>query len=1566
MFSSVKRFHFLIALLITAAGNTVARPRFKVVSVSDNELNVSVRAFVSEHGTGDIPIAFTALPGIRSEAVLTVKDNVLSLNLLAEGWVSETYLKWYRIPRRFFGESEKAATESVVFSCEKPVYRGVSLNDITIQSGIINVPIEYRELGKKTAAQVSLPDVPYRYGVKIEVRESGIYELTTEQLGDLGVPVGTIASRTYRLFERDREIPLHITNAHHQRLLSGDRILFYGEGLRTADGGLKQFSETNVYWLTWGEHVGARVAVVSGARRADATLYGSKDAVTAREYIDTVRFEYDNIMSWLGNIADEPPVEIAGDPEADSLSTDNWYWGNAGITELTRFPFDIPSPAPRGTARLKVALMGLSSIDSITTDHVISIFINGEPAGENNTARWDGQRSFIFQTDTFSTELLEHGENEITLQTSSAFSDRSALNWIEISYLRGYTAYGDRARIKNEHLFYGRTVEYAVEGFTEDNIDLWDVTHYRLFTGLWTEAGTGKQRGRRTVIFQDSVGSATEYHIQTTDLRRTPSAMYVDTVDAGWDNLTGNVEYLVISADSFRTDLEPLLQQHERDGLATAFVSIDKIYNRFSYGIRDPESIRLFLRYLFTSSVNGNGPRYLLLGGDTTHDLDKKNRERNIVPTHLSRMPGWGPGGDDGYFASVSGQDLFPDCAIGRFPAQNREEMRSLVEKTVRYIREPNRGYWRDNMLLLGGGEQEFTRFNNDAVTDVIDGRMSVYRMDADPESRYYKDEFTAPQLIADRCNSGVFMMNFNGHGGGNIWSDNNFFGYNDLTRLHNGEWRGGGRLPAVFSFTCLTGFFESSEYRSLGEEFLRLPRNGAVCFYGASAYTSRNGNIIMNKLLLDELLSGNWKRLGDCLSYCEMSMLVRYDVQYLNLVRQYNLLGDPALPWILTPDTMAIEQTINLKEMTLSVDGNCTPVDKGEALVTFLSGDVVWDKKIVPVHNGAFSHTVALKKGIESATGMIRAYAWNDSLEVRGRQPFVTDTCDVDDVILDPPRPCFDDSVTVSCAITVPDGDTVRQVYCLYVLTESTGENVPLTGKTMIQGDNDRWSTDGRIFLPFDGSVNRKLHVYFRIITTTRSLQSRRFIFSITGRPDLSFAGNRTAIIWSGDSLRLSVELHNNGTAPAPPVPVVFNWGPVDQPDGTFAEVTTSETLPPGKFAEVSTAMSDTAGMLVYHVICNPEGTIQEELYQNNTISGRTRIVYKDMTGTGSRLSADSLLITPTEKPEKPYRLFLIEDSINTAQPLPTVSRWVGRNREGEATSWQVVTRPSPGDQDSLEWIWKEGGGNLSVPFDSTFRRRLFMMYDSVYSLWRFVGGTAYSIDERREPFTTRTSASGRFAIADVVDKREPEAIVSVYGKTLEKLDYTAKDQPFTLLLSDPSGILPKSVALYLNGDKLDGARHSVVPTSGDLRSMTLSVYPDAQRRVDSLSVKCSDFAGNTADRTFAYLPGKDLAIQSFTCHPNPFTAHIRGDGTIQTIRFAFLLTDIAHTVTLSIFTVSGKKIRTWTLNERIGYQQIPWNGRDHEGYRIANGTYYAKLIVKNDRRKDHKIIRIAKLEGF
>jgi hypothetical protein len=55
--------------------------------------------------------------------------------------------------------------------------------------------------------------------------------------------------------------------------------------------------------------------------------------------------------------------------------------------------------------------------------------------------------------------------------------------------------------------------------------------------------------------------------------------------------------------------------------------------------------------------------------------------------------------------------------------------------------------------------------------------------------------------------------------------------------------------------------------------------------------------------------------------------------------------------------------------------------------------------------------------------------------------------------------------------------------------------------------------------------------------------------------------------------------------------------------------------------------------------------------------------------------------------------------------------------------------------------------------------------------------------------------------ALANIKDLQPPEIRVAVAGRVLSFTDYAAKDKPFSILISDPSGIDPKSVSVFLNG---------------------------------------------------------------------------------------------------------------------------------------------------------------------
>jgi hypothetical protein len=256
-------------------------------------------------------------------------------------------------------------------------------------------------------------------------------------------------------------------------------------------------------------------------------------------------------------------------------------------------------------------------------------------------------------------------------------------------------------------------------------------------------------------------------------------------------------------------------------------------------------------------------------------------------------------------------------------------------------------------------------------------------------------------------------------------------------------------------------------------------------------------------------------------------------------------------------------------------------------------------------------------------------------------------------------------------------------------------------------------------------------------------------------------------------------------------------------------------------------------------------------------------------------------------------------------------------------------------------------------------------LQYDSLLYSWRGLSSVADSAKMRA---SIRSRRSGPFALGLLTDNQPPQIQASVDGRSLTFLDYAAKGKPFNLFLTDASGIVPSSVRILLDKNGLDTVLVSRIPMQTDMRQVSCTAYPKKEKTIDSLTVIADDFAGNTAVTTFAYMAGEDLTIKNFSCHPNPFSAKQDNSGnTIQTIRFAFLLTDVAQSASIVIFTIGSRSIWSWQNNSGIiGYQEVPWNGKTSQGYRIANGTYYAKLSVKNASKTATSTICIAKLEGF
>lgn len=1469
------------------------------------------------------------------------------------GYFGRYYLQNFRFTVYDFVPGQKY-TGSCVFTFHNitiPNYVPVIIRNNCI---LFDIKVDQR-LKKQSTASIVPFAAPSDICINIEITQDGIYKLTGEQLRISGVPLNTVPVDNFRLFFKDKEIPLYISDNTGKYLSDNDYILFYGKRLYGKEHFYEQFSITAHYRLFWGTRRGLRVSRASGDRKKDPTVYSTGKTLKADVIIDTLHIEEDNAIRWLGNVSDIPADDVTSSVEP-SDNIDNWYWGLIGDKDLTTFPFMIPSPSQNGTARFRINLMGLTNIDSVSPDHQFGCYLNGNPIGNNSNAVWDGQKSYTFESDTFPSASLQHGKNEISFITrNTGIINRAALNWIECIYPFSYKALNDKAIFKSSPTSDGKLVEYEVAGFSTRDLEIWDINRGRFFTNCIINAGSGKERGFFTLIFQDSVRYGAHYFAQEVSHRKTPT-FYPDTLRFE-ESLFKDVDYIVIAPDSFRQELKPLIDLHNSRNLKTVFVNIETVYHYFSYGIHDPDAIRTFIQYCFQNNQS-HPPQYVLLAGDTSHDLDKNNRNLNIVPTHLSRIRGWGPGADDGYFAAVNGNDQYPDLCIGRFPARNCKELAILVEKSCNYVSFPQRGYWKDNILLLGGGENVFSQFNDMISKEVIGSTMNIVRMDAEPSSRYYKDASIAPEIIANTINSGVFLVNFNGHGGGNIWSDNNFFGYRDLSRLLNSSGDKGGRLPVVFSFTCLTGFFESVEYRSLGEEFLRNNHNGAIAFYGASAYTSGNGNRIFNRLILENFLSRQFMTLGELIRFSELSLLAHFDAQYLNLVKQYNLLGDPALP-LLYPDT-SLHLTVNKSLLkgtdSLKVSGHSKAIQNGDIRLLVTSGGEEWFNRFVKTNNGTFNEIFPVKPLARSANGIVRAYMWNDSAECLAVESFSRDTINISGILISPSRPHYGDSVSIMCSVAA---DSVSQIMCLYSQF-SPSEKPVFSMIPMRSVDSTSWQTLNRIPVLFRESyTDDQFGVSFRIITATQTRESPLFTFKLAGCSDLAFTTKKLSLYWEDDSLRTSVQIINKGIIPDSMFSVMLLAGENNNNYDTISRFEFAGNLQPAHTTLVTFPIPDTFDTLCY--ACILLSKTREYTTNNNRIEGKSIISKKTVRAVTDTLFSDGrgIAVHPLNPLINPVTLFLLKDSLRQKHPLKSRSHWL--NLQGDSiSSVSIGTRPSLSPGDTLQWLFYP---SLTSQSESQSGAHSVFYFDSTIARWH---STGQKVSPAQPVITYNTTGAGVFSAGYTSDLSAPDIHVSVHGRSLDFVDYAAKDKPFSITISDPSELDPSSIMLFHNKRKLSEEKYSQIPFSGDLEHISITADPHKESSRDSLTIRVMDLAGNQADRTFQYLPGKNLSIQFFSCHPNPFTAARRQDETITTIRFSYMLTDAANDIQLTIYTVTGHTVKTWKFNNLIGYQEIPWDGRDRDGYRIANGTYYAKLTVRNRTKKLKKIIKIAKLEGY
>ena len=743
--------------------------------------------------------------------------------------------------------------------------------------------------------------------LRIEIKKDGVYYIYPTDLQNAGVPTD-IDPGTIKIFNQGVEIPIYVYvyGGGDGRLTSSGYIEFYAEGI-SRDSEYYEFTDTNIYWLAWGGAAGKRMIPSDGT---------SGSIPPPSSFVNHLHVEKDAEWWW------EKP---------DTAEDDHWFWETIRSGESKEYPFTIRNiNRTTGDCAVRVSVHGKTDV-FVSPDHHTRVYLNGNLLKEEE---WDGIEPKEWEIYGVRCDFLNEGENLLKIEAAGVpvtdpnlkdFIDLDKdgildidsiyLNWFEIDYRDTYTAEGDYLKFTGTG---SGEVDFVISNFndTRQSIAVLDITGfpYEVYRFNNITKGNGFPY---TVSFRDLLqGGQQKEYIATATHMGLPHKMEKYSPSSSLRNSSNRADYIIITHGDIYEEALRLADHRKVQGLKSAVVKVNDIYDEFSHGIFTPGAIRDFLKYAYTSwSLR---PRYVVLFGDANYDYkDIYNYgEANMVPTYL--VPGeFGLIPTDNWFVDVEG-DILPELMIGRIPAKNALEAKGVVDKIIRYETEPE-APWQKNMLFVADDNDiDFERLGDTLATGLpsdYTGKKVYLRSYCnngycDQLSQDARNEAgnKARADVASGFDSGALVTVYAGHGDIDQWADENMINSYYLLGTTTGEsiLKNYERPSFVITLNCLNGFFPLPNEGGLknkgtpgdiplAEAFLKLDRRGALAVWSPTSLSYTREHEALAGHLFDALFKEGRNVIGEAILRAKTLAYQQNDGISGEIVHMYTLFGDPA-----------------------------------------------------------------------------------------------------------------------------------------------------------------------------------------------------------------------------------------------------------------------------------------------------------------------------------------------------------------------------------------------------------------------------------------------------------------------------------------------------------------------------------------------------------------------------------------------------------------------------------------------------------------------------------------------
>ncbi len=746
--------------------------------------------------------------------------------------------------------------------------------------------------------------------VKIRVKESGVHQITAEQLSQMGFSTpskvrlygygGNILpeKNIHTLVDDLCEVPLWREN---------NRLLFYATGTTAWEYSQGRYvhrenvySTSGCYFLTESEE-----APVAFPIAATATTYSS----TNTTFPDYALYEKDAIsLCGFGKVL-----------------LDDYNYA-AGRTK--EYSFSLPQLSEKNI------YVDVSFGSSAQERSTVTVNVNGERAGVLTVTKvGTGDHAKIAEGCYSSAAGSEN--TVVTLTHSASNANLSGhLDFVRLNFIRNLALRGQQMNFRGSRST-SSNAKFVISGATADT-RVWSVSSPGAICQV-----PGELSGNGYSVVAPA--SYSDEYVVFNVTGNFPAVEYAGEVSNQNLHALGQTDMVIIvpSNGKFLASAERLAEAHRTlDGITVAVVTAAQVYNEFSSGTPDATAYRRLMKMLYDRASSAvDAPKYLLLFGDCLADnrlitspqsspddyllcYESDNSVNSIYSYVLEDYYG--------FLDDAEGKNFLRekvDIGVGRIPVRSISEADIVVNKTIAYMKNEEVGDWQNIISFLGddGDDDAPNQHMKDAesVATVVQRNYPSYVID-----RIYWDDYEpvanstgnsypiVTKAIYNRLNAGALVVNYSGHGNSNTLAHEMVWLSSDMQALKSP------RLPFWVTASCDIGPFDIGD-NSIAELALLNPDGGAVGLLTTTRTVRQVYNAIVNRAFMGVLLSsvhdGRRQAVGDALRRAKNDVVSSSGGDLTENKLSFVLMGDPALRLKLPENKIVVEKFNGVSSATTS-----------------------------------------------------------------------------------------------------------------------------------------------------------------------------------------------------------------------------------------------------------------------------------------------------------------------------------------------------------------------------------------------------------------------------------------------------------------------------------------------------------------------------------------------------------------------------------------------------------------------------------------------------------------------